>query len=124
VWTDLSQYGEWAPSFEWAALEGPFEVGSRVKLKLENGIRRKVKIVACVPGRVWSTEDRLPLASMRLDHEVEATESGGTRMTMRHTIDGPLAGLYTLAFRRQIEESLPATLRVLGERAQAGDATV
>lgn len=124
VWTDLSSYGEWAPSFAWAKLDGPLEVGSTVKLKLSNGIRRKVKIVACVPGEVWSTEDRLPFATMRLDHEVAATDAGGTRATMRHTIDGPLAGLYTRFFRKQIETALPATLRLLGERAQAGGASV
>lgn len=117
VWTDLSSYGEWAPSFKWAALEGPFEVGSTVRLKLENGIRRRVKIVACAHDEVWSTEDRLPFATMRLDHELTATGAGTTCATMRHTINGPLAGLYTRLFRKQIETSLPATLRLLGERA-------
>jgi uncharacterized protein YndB with AHSA1/START domain len=117
VWTDVS---EW-PSFlhmKWARLDGEFAAGRTGRLKPTTGPASKFTIVALDPGHRYVTEASMPGAKMRFEHEVASLASGGTRMTERQTIDGPLSGVYGLLLGRQMLSDLPPSLEKLGDLAQ------
>jgi hypothetical protein len=77
--------------------------------------------VALEPGRFYATEASMPGARLRFEHEVASSGSGGSRVTERQSIDGPLSRLYGWLLGRQMASELPGSLEKLGELARTRD---
>ena len=61
---------------------------------------------------------RLPLASLRLHHRVDACDLG-SRLHLRMDLEGPLGWLYGLVLGPSWKASVPPLLRALAKAAQA-----
>lgn len=117
VWTDVDGWPRFL-SMRWADLDGEFAVHASGRIKPSSGPSSKFTIVALEPGRFYATQASMPGATLRFEHEVAPTPSGGTRVTERQTIDGPLSRIYGRLFGRQMVSELPGSLEKLGELAQ------
>jgi hypothetical protein len=73
------------------------------------------------PGRAYATRASMPGVTLRFEHDVAPLASGGTRLSERQTIEGPLSRLYGWLFGRQMVSELPGSLEKLGELAQERD---
>ena len=131
-WMDLPTWSDWLKDFEWVRLDGDFTVGKWGTLKLRSGPTLIEKIAALRPWKWVLTEvevnkgfsDRAPqfLGTMYFHHRLQRVE-GGTKVTQRIEIGGPLGWLYARLVGKMFAERLPIavkTLVSLVEQAQRG----
>ena len=109
-WVDAEKWPEHNADLEWARLEGPVAVGSRIVMKPKGSGKTSATITLVTPLESFRTEARLPLARLRIDHEMSPLPGGGTRFTHRWTMSGPLSGLFWKLFGQRASSSLPAML--------------
>ena len=122
VWRLFERPQDWAlwdPAVTSATREGPFELGSRIRIEQRRAPTRTLRIVAVEPGRSYSSEDRMPFVRLRFDHEVEPRD-GGCRVTLRQTISGPLAPLFSLLFGRRIARGAEPQIEGIRKVVEAG----
>lgn len=91
--------------------------GAEGWLKPCKGPKARVRVVDVVPGRSFTMEGRLPLCRMHFDHTLEGD---GDRTTATHTVrfSGSLKTLFRRVIGREIDASLPATLRGLKQACE------
>ena len=120
VWTDVPGWPRFL-GMRWARLEGDFAVGARGRIKPSHGPPSNFEIVALEPGRFYATRASMPGANLRFEHFVEPGAAGGTRVTERQTIDGPLSGVYGRLLGRQMVSELPGSLEKLADLARQAE---
>ena len=122
LWTkayaDASAWPRWNGALASAELEGPFEVGSRARVRFRTGLRLRFTLVEVEPERVFTDEGRLPGARMGHRHEIEPT-ADGVRLTNTLYLDGPLARLWALVVGPQVRRGLPEWQRKAVEVARS-----
>lgn len=96
VWalsSDPTRWSEFDPGIAWARLDGPFVAGARGELKPKGGPRSAFEIAGADPERSFVGTGKLPLARLRLEHELSDAGDGRTRITHRIRLTGPLSGV-------------------------------
>jgi Polyketide cyclase / dehydrase and lipid transport len=110
-WCEWSQYG-----VEWSHIEGPFAVGTSGKSKPPKSPAMKFTLVVVEPDEFFASEAKMPGVRLRFEHMIEPM-SGGSRITHRVVLDGPLASLYVPLVRKGVEKGLPDGVDRLAEMA-------
>jgi hypothetical protein len=118
LWSDVSTWPTWDAGVERVTIEGPFAAGSAGRLKPSGAPSVPFTVRSAEPERSFVDESRLPFARMLFEHELADADGGGTLITHRATISGPLTPLWRLVIGRGLERELPDTVRTLA--AQAG----
>jgi uncharacterized protein YndB with AHSA1/START domain len=93
LWLDVPARPLWHPRLEWARLDGPAAVGTSGAWK-PAGVRpvRVVVTDARAPRRlVLRGTHGPPVARGHYEHEIDALADGGSLVTHRLTLTGPLA---------------------------------
>jgi len=104
---DVEHWSDWSRNgVEWSHLDGPFEVGTKGKSKPPGSRALTFRLVAVEPDKLFASEVKVPGARLRFEHVIEPTE-GGSRITHRVALEGPLAFLYTPLVRKGVEKGLP-----------------
>lgn len=106
VWTDVAAWPRWNPTVAAAALDGPFAEGASGKFKHVNGVRSKIVLRDVRPGTGFVVASGLPGARLRIEHEVLGVPQGGSRVTERAVVDGPLGRLWSLLLGRQLRRDV------------------
>ena len=127
VWERYVQVGRWKDwdhGIEASELQGPFAVGTLGRLKPVGAPSSSFVLTRVEPQRAFADRTalphrRLPLATLAFEHELVATP-GGTRITHRVQIAGPLARLFVPLIGRKIASELPKAVRTLASIAAAG----
>jgi hypothetical protein len=118
VWSrcyaDAEAWPEWNRELAEASLEGPFERGSRARVKFRTGLRLRFTLVEVEPERVFTDEARLPGARMGHRHEIEP-KGDGVRLVNTIYIDGPLAWLWSRIMGPRARRALPDAQRRIAE---------
>lgn len=109
-WVEAEKWPEHNADLEWARVDGPVAVGTRIVMKPKGSGETSATITELDPLKRFRTEARLPLARLCIDHEMTALPGGGTRFTHRWTMSGPLSGLFWKLFGERASSSLPAML--------------
>src|SRR4051812_35040239 len=91
VWADVDAWPGWNPTVSAVSFDGPFADGALGSLKPSKGPRSKVELAEVRPAGGFVVQSRLMGARMRVEHEVVETRDGGSRVTERAVLDGPLA---------------------------------
>lgn len=91
VLADLRGWETWAPGFKLRALDA-VEPGREFRWS-QNGTPLHSRFAVVEPGRELSWTGSLLGLYRAVDRMVLAPESGGTRVTLQESLDGPLAGL-------------------------------
>jgi hypothetical protein len=124
LWSNPARWSEFDPGITWARLDGPFVAGATVAVKPKGGPRSSIEVVAAEPLRGFTTLARLPLARMRFEHSLSPRGDGGTLVTSRLRVSGPLGRLFPRLFRLEANEPvMQANLARLAEAEQAQPAT-
>jgi hypothetical protein len=118
VWADLAEWPRWNPTIAAADFDGPLAEGTTGTLKPAKGPKSKVVLADVRPGAGFAVVSRLPGARMRVEHEVEAAPDGGSRLTERAVLDGPLARLWSLLLGRQLSRDMPAGAEASAREAE------
>src|SRR5919206_4434756 len=92
VWTDVAGWPRWNPTVKDVSLDGPFGEGRRGRLKPAKGPSAKVVLEDVRPAAGFVAVSGLPGASMRVEHEITRAPEGGSLVTERAVVSGPLAG--------------------------------
>ena len=93
VWADPTRRPLWHPRLEWARMEGPLVPGARGRWKPRGTRPVAVRVETATPTRrlVITGIHGLPVARGHYEHEVEPLPTGGSRITHRMSLSGPLA---------------------------------
>ena len=93
VWSDLALRPHWHPALAWARLDGPLAVGTRGAWKPDRARPVAVRVAEVVPGRrlVLVGTHGPPVARGHYEHEVRLRPGGGSTLTHRMRLTGPLA---------------------------------
>src|SRR3954470_4800277 len=115
-YTDVELWREWSKGVEESELDGEFEAGSKGKVKPPQLPRSSFELVEVEPERSFISQAKLPGGTIRLEHELEPS-NGGTRITHRTTIDGPLDFVWSRVVGWVIKRELAPSVDRLAELA-------
>jgi hypothetical protein len=97
LWENPARWPEWNDEIKSGTLEGPFEVGSLALIKPKGFLTLRMRFVAIEPGRLLTSEARLPPVRFRHDHLV-TREGEVTVIRNRMYLLGPLARIWALLY--------------------------
>ena len=113
LYQDPSRWVDWHPDITSAQLDGELEVGSTVRVEQRGAPARTLRIVATEPGSSYATEDRLPFAVLRFEHEVHPLGDRRCRIVLRQKMSGPLAPIFGRLLGKRIARGVPGQLQGL-----------
>jgi uncharacterized protein YndB with AHSA1/START domain len=108
LWANTAEWPRWNPTIADVSLDGPFAEGTTGRLKPAHGPRAKMVLCDVRPAAGFTDVARLPGARMRVEHEVADAREGGSRVTERTVLHGPLARLWSLLLGRQLRRDMTA----------------
>jgi hypothetical protein len=124
VWAAWIDVASWSASdhIESARLDGEFRPGSVIFSKAKGFPGSTLTITQVEPPRLWVDESRSPGMRMTFDHTIEVGD-GGTTLTERVIIHGPLGRLIGPMLRRRLEALFAASVAEVARRAEEAERT-
>jgi hypothetical protein len=119
LWEDPARWPDWNDEIRSAALEGPFAVGSVARIKPKGFWTLRFQLLAIEPGRLLTSEAKLPGVRLRHDHLVEG-EGGTTVIRNRMYLLGPAARVWALFYGWRLRRSVRGFVERERELAEAG----
>jgi hypothetical protein len=107
AWTDVSRWAE-GDHVESAELKGGFAVGGIIRTHARGFPASTLTLTRVERPRVWVDESRSPGVRMTFEHVIEPVD-GGTKVTERALISGPLAWLVGALMKRKLEALFDAS---------------
>ena len=124
LWSDTAGWPRWNPTIAEVSLDGPFAEGTTGRLKPTHGPKAEMVLRDVRPAAGFTDVARLPGAQMRVEHEVADAPEGGSRVTERAVLHGPLARAWSLLLGRQLRRDMTAgahaSARAAAERSGDG----
>jgi hypothetical protein len=118
LWADVPSWPRWNPTLAEASFDGPIADGVTGTLKPRKGPRSKIVLRDVREAAAFTAESRLPGARLRIEHEVADVPEGGSLVTERAVISGPLARIWALLFGRQLERDMATAVEALARAAE------
>jgi hypothetical protein len=119
AWTDVAGWSAYA-HIESACVDGDFRRGATITTKAKGLPGSTLTVTRVQPPRVWVDESRALGMRMTFDHVSEPGE-GGTRLTERVRISGPLGLVLGPLMRRKLQALFAASVAAVARRAEAAD---
>jgi uncharacterized protein YndB with AHSA1/START domain len=120
VWrryVDVEHWSEWSQKgVERSSLDGEFEEGTTGKSKAPGFPEGKFTLITVEPEKRFVSEAKFPGGRLTFEHMIEPAD-GGTRITHRATLDGPLTFLWSQVIGRMIKRGMPEGVERLAEVA-------
>jgi hypothetical protein len=113
AYADAGAWPRWNSEIKRASLDRPLALGATARIVFRTGLRLRFKVVEYEEGRLFTDEAELPGARMGHRHLIEATDSGGCRLTNTIYIEGPLAPLWRRILGPAAARSLPHAQRAI-----------
>jgi len=120
VWSTPNDWHQWDNGLEWARLDGPFVTGSRGRLKPVGGPEVTFVLLNVLSKRRFTNRSFLPLTHLDFIHSYTpgtSPEQGG-QITVRIEMHGWLTPLFRRIIGRDIQKTLPETLRRFARQAE------
>lgn len=117
IYEDVSNWHKWDPDTRHAAMEGPFQVGTRGSLTPARGRTVPMLLTKVVPNACFTVESRIPLLRMVFEHEL-VPQVDAVKVVHRATFSGVLAAVIGRMLVNRLEHGLPVTLANLKRRAE------
>jgi hypothetical protein len=112
---DVDHWSEWSKKgVAESSLDGDFKVGTQGTSKAPNLPKGKFELIEVEPEQGFVSKAKMPGATLVFEHRLEPID-GGTRITHRATLDGPLSAVWRPAVSRIIERGLPSGVERLAE---------
>jgi hypothetical protein len=113
-----ARWPEWNDEIQSGTLEGPFEVGSLALIKPKGFLTLRMRFVGIEPGRLLTSEARLPPVPFRHDHLV-TREGEVTVIRNRMYLLGPLARIWALLYGWRLRRAVRGYVARERELAEA-----
>jgi hypothetical protein len=119
---NVSSWPLWDDECQAVDLPDGLRVGSKGWLKPKKGPKAKIVVSAYSENKLFVVESKLPLCVMSFGHQLDAV---GEKTVAMHWVrfDGPLSFLFRWLIGKQINATLPGTLRglkAISESAETG----
>ena len=116
-YTDVENWSQWSQKgIEESSLDGHFEVGSEGMSKAPHLPKGRFELIEVEPERCFASKSKLPGSTLTFDHRIEPRD-GGTRITHKATLEGPLTFVWRQVVGRMVERGLPDGVDRLAELA-------
>jgi uncharacterized protein YndB with AHSA1/START domain len=123
LWADGAGWARWNPTIAQGSMDGPIAEGTTGKHTGVTGRESTYVIHDVQPGTGFTAESPLPGARLRIEHEVSDEPGGGSRVTQRAVLVGPLARIWSLVIGKQLKHDMAAAVgglaRAAAEEGQA-----
>jgi uncharacterized protein YndB with AHSA1/START domain len=123
MWEDGAGWASWNPTIAEGAMDGPIAEGTTGRVTHVKGRKSTYVIRDVTPGAGFTAESVLPAAHLRIEHEVSDEPGGGSRVTQRAVLVGPLGRMWSLMLGRELKHDMAAAVgamvRVAAERGDA-----
>ena len=106
IWSDVNNRHLWDTDTEWAKIDGPFQVGSKITFRPMGGPIVHMRISECIVNRVFTDCCQFFGATMYGVHEMEETPEG-LRLTTTMKVTGPLSFLWRKLVVEKVVAELP-----------------
>jgi hypothetical protein len=120
AWTDVESWSRY-DHIETARVDGAFQPGATITTKAKGFPSSTLTVTRVERPSLWVDESRSPGIRMTFDHVVEPGE-GGTRLTERVRMSGPLARALGPLMRRKLEALFAASVAAVAREADAAEA--
>jgi hypothetical protein len=117
AWTDVERWSRY-DHIESAQIDGEFRVGALITTKAKGFPSSKLTVTRAERPTLWVDESRSPGMRMIFDHVIETAE-GGTQLTERVRIIGPLARVFGPLLRRRLEVMFATSVAAVARDAEA-----
>jgi hypothetical protein len=117
AWTDVEGWSAY-DHIETARIDGAFQPGAVITSKAKGFPSSTLTVTRVEATSLWVDESRSPGMQMTFDHVVEPGE-GGTRLTERVRISGPLGRAIGPSMRRKLEALFAASVAAVAREAEA-----
>ncbi|MCU0626938.1 MAG: SRPBCC family protein [Gemmatimonadaceae bacterium] len=122
LWADSAGWPRWDPDVKAARIDGPFVAGATGSITPQQGPTLRIRVTRVLPDRAFDAEARLPLCTMRFEHECEAAgdaSGAATRVTHRVVFEGPLAFVFRRVIGPSLVTGIPGTMAGLKRAVEA-----
>jgi Polyketide cyclase / dehydrase and lipid transport len=120
AWTDVGGWSAYA-HIESAQIDGEFGSGAVIRSKAAGFPASTLTVTRVERPHLWVDESRSPVMRMTFEHVIEPGE-GGTRLTERVRIGGPLGRVFGPLLRRRLEALFAQSLAAVARQAEAPEA--
>lgn len=119
-YADVATWPEWDAGLERMTLDGPFATGTTGTMVVRGQDPLLMRLVAVAPGRGFEDETSVAGAGVvvRVRHQLDPLDRGGTLITHVVTIDGPAADTVGPTLGAAITADFPQTMAMLAARAE------
>jgi hypothetical protein len=115
-YTDVDHWSDWSKGVEESELDGEFEVGSKGTIKAPQLFRTRFELIEVDPERRFDSKAKVLGGTIVFEHFIEPA-NGGTRITHRATLEGPLNFVWVPLIGRIVKRELPDSVERLAELA-------
>jgi carbon monoxide dehydrogenase subunit G len=114
---DVARWSEWTPTIDSVERldDGPFQVGSRAKVRQPKLPRAEWEVTEVVDGRSFTWEARGPGLKTIARHEVVA-DAGGSKLTLSIEQTGPMGAVAATVWRRLTQRYIELEAESLDRR--------
>jgi hypothetical protein len=123
LWEDGAGWSRWNPTIAEGSMDGPIVEGTTGKVTHVKGRKSTFVIRDVTSGTGFTAESTLPAARLRIEHEVSDVPGGGSRVTQRAVLVGPLGRMWSLLMGRELKHDMAAAVGAMVQvAAEEGDA--
>ena len=119
AYENVAGWPQWDPDTLSSQLDGPFEQGTKGKLKPKQGPETKIQLIEVSKNKSFTVECKLPLCKMHFVHELLPADQT-TEVTNKIIFSGLLAPVFGRFIGKEIKDTLPASLAGLKQFLEAG----
>src|ERR1700687_316073 len=121
VWSDPSTWQDWNPNVQRMEVNGPFANGTTGIMHTPAGQHHQIKVTNIRSGQSFDLETTvIPLTHFTFHCEV-APSTGGSTISQRITISGPLGFIFGPMAGNRVAASFEPLLAGLATKAEAGE---
>ena len=114
---DVDNWSQWSTKgVEESSLDGDFKVGTEGMSKAPHLPKGRFELIEVEPEQRFVSKATFPGGTMHFEHILDATD-GGTRITHKASLDGPLVFLWSPVIGRIVQRGLPSGVERLAELA-------
>ncbi len=124
LYANVPGWPTWDPDVKAASLAGDFVSGAKGVIVPHGGPKSEIIFTEVVTNKKFAAQCKLPLCTMRFEHELDGTQGSGTQATHRVIFRGFLAPLFGRLIGSGMRKTLPNALAGLKQAAEAKAAAV
>lgn len=117
VWEDVENWNSWDHGLEFSTIDGPFQTGTKGKLKPKGGPLVQTLLTEVEPLKRFVDEARLPGTKIIVSHSMRRSNEK-TYVTHKIEMKGPLGWLFAFLIGRKMKKNLPNEMLSMVKKAE------